>query len=261
MTATGNTPDDLGIRPLTARSVLLSTLLGVEPPELPAGRLVATARLFGVEDGTARVALSRMVAAGEVVAVDGRYRLAGRLLERQRRQLAGRHPPPAGPWVGGWHVAVVTAVRRSARERSELRGALGGGRLAEWREGVWARPDNLSRPELPATLRDHVAWLTAHPADDPADLARRLWDLGGWATVARGLLDRLEDMADALAGGDPAALAPGFVLSAAVVRHLAADPLLPVALLPDGWPGPALRTAYEAWDGSYQRTLRGWHRT
>ena len=260
MTATGNTTDELGIRPLTARSVLLSTLLGVDPPELPASRLVATARLFGVEDGTARVALSRMVRAGEVVAVGGRYRLAGRLLERQRRQLTGRHPPPAGPWAGAWHVAVVTATGRSARQRAELRGALAGARLAEWREGVWVRPDNLRRPELPSALRDHVAWLDARPDDDPADVASQLWDLGPWATVARGLLDRLDATASALGEGDTAALASGFVLSAAVVRHLAADPLLPPRLLPGGWPGPALRAAYDAWDASYQRTLGDYHR-
>ena len=34
-------------RPLTARSVVASTLLGVRPPELPAHSLVASAGLFG----------------------------------------------------------------------------------------------------------------------------------------------------------------------------------------------------------------------
>ncbi|MCU1375406.1 MAG: PaaX protein C-domain protein, partial [Actinomycetia bacterium] len=112
MTTSRNSPE-LDLRPLPARSVLLSTLLGLDPPALPTARLVATARLFGIEEGTARVALSRMVAAGEVEPDDGRYRLAGRLLERQRRQASARHPP-AHDWDGRWHLAVVTAGRRSA---------------------------------------------------------------------------------------------------------------------------------------------------
>jgi phenylacetic acid degradation operon negative regulatory protein len=42
-----------------------------------------------------------------------------------------------------------------------------------------------------------------------------------------------------------AADVPGrFVTAAAMVRHLLTDPVLPVELLPDGWPGGALRDAY-----------------
>ncbi|HWE70275.1 MAG TPA: hypothetical protein VG205_07915, partial [Acidimicrobiales bacterium] len=76
---------------MTARSVLASTLLGVDPPELPVAYLVHVAGLFGINDNRARVALSRMLASGEA-STDGagRYRLAGRLLDRQERQLASR---------------------------------------------------------------------------------------------------------------------------------------------------------------------------
>ncbi|MCU1487116.1 MAG: transcriptional regulator PaaX family [Actinomycetia bacterium] len=239
--------------------MLLSTLLGLDPPALPTARLVATAGLFGISEGTARVALSRMAAAGEVVADDGRYRLAGRLLDRQRRQASGLHPPDA-PWAGGWHLAVVTAGRRSALERGELRAALAGGRLAEWREGVWTRPDNLPTPVLAPRLAGHAAWLAATPDLDPTALAATLWDLEGWATTAGALVDRLTATQAALDAGDTDALAPGFVLSAAVLRHLAGDPLLPAELLPGGWPGPILRQIYERWDAAYRAVLAGWHR-
>jgi phenylacetic acid degradation operon negative regulatory protein len=257
---TRNTSDDLGLRPLTARSVLLSTLLGLDPPRLPAGRLVATAGLFGISEGTARVALSRMAAAGEVAVQDGRYELVGRLLERQRRQSSGRRPPGGGRWRGSWHVAVVTAGARTPAERSDLRGALAGGRLAEWREGVWARPDNLPAPTLPGHLAGQTTWLRATPDADAATLAAELWDLDGWSGTASALLERLDGTRAALDVGDTNALAPGFVLSAAVLRHLAADPLLPAPLLPDGWPGAQLRSTYEGWDGAYRRVLAAWHR-
>ena len=64
MASTRNT---VGARPrLTARSVLASTLLGLDPPELRTAALVAGAELLGVSPGTARVAISRMVTAGEL---------------------------------------------------------------------------------------------------------------------------------------------------------------------------------------------------
>ncbi|MGH9083953.1 MAG: PaaX domain-containing protein, C- domain protein, partial [Acidimicrobiales bacterium] len=77
-------------RPLAARSVLASVLLGTDPPWLPTPLLVRTAALFGISEGAVRTALSRMVATGEAAVEDGGYRLAGRLVARQARQAASR---------------------------------------------------------------------------------------------------------------------------------------------------------------------------
>jgi phenylacetic acid degradation operon negative regulatory protein len=229
---------------LTARSVLASTLLGLDPPVLSVGRLVETATLFGIAEGTARTALSRMAAAGEVTADGGRYRLTGRLLGRQRRQDEGRHPQLRA-WTGRWRMAVVTTERRTAPDRAELRAALARLRLAEWREGVWVRPDNLDL-ELPELATEHCSWVVADIDDD----LRGLWDLDGWAKEALQLRRELATTDD---------LADGFVLSAAVLRHLAADPLLPPALLPARWPGDELRAAYDEWDHAYRARLASWH--
>ena len=43
-------------KPMTARSVVASTLLGIEPPRLPARILVRSGELFGIAEGTTRVA-------------------------------------------------------------------------------------------------------------------------------------------------------------------------------------------------------------
>jgi phenylacetic acid degradation operon negative regulatory protein len=251
---------ELGLRPLTARSVVLSTLLGLDPPTLPASRLVATAGLFGIGEGTTRVALSRMTAAGELTADDGVYRLGDRLLERQRRQASGRRPP-RGRWRGGWHLAVVTAGRRAADERAALRDALLAGRMATWRDGVWLRPDNLERPELAPKLAAQCTWVAGAPDEDPPSLAAQLWDLAGWATTAHRLIEGLDATRGPLDRGDTDVLAAGFVRSAAVLRHLAADPLLPAALLPEPWPGDDLRAVYDGWDAAYRRVLASWHRS
>jgi phenylacetic acid degradation operon negative regulatory protein len=244
---------------------LASTLLGLDPPTLPVGQLVETAGLFGISENTARTALSRMTAAGEVEADDGRYRLTGRLLERQRRQDEGRRPRRRR-WNARWRLAIVTTDRRAAADRAALRDELARLRLAEWREGVWARPDNLEL--APSGLAQaHCAWATAELDDlqhtkAPSlqagrELAAALWALGDWAAEATELLGELRSLP--VDGTD--VLAPGFVLSAAVLRHLASDPLLPDELLPRRWPGDELRSTYDDWDGAYRRLLAGWHRS
>lgn len=247
-------------RSLTARSVLLSVLLGTEPPRLPVGLLVRTAELFGIAEGTARTALSRMAAAGEVAATDGRYEIAApRLLQRQVRQARSRRGDTL-PWSAGdpWVQAVVVADgRRPPDERAALRAALRDARLAELREGIWMRPANLGPP--PPIVADELslAWFRATP-DDPVALARRLWDLPGWAHVADDLRTDVASLTPALESGDRAALADGFVVSAAVLRHFQADPLLPAALLPGDWPGPPLRHDYDRFDAAYRAVLRAW---
>lgn len=232
--------------------MLASTLLGTEPPALPVARLVAVAGLFGVSEGSARVALSRMAAAGEVEADGGRYRLAGHLLERQRRQAVSRSPRMRA-WRDRWAVVVLAGEGRPADDRAVLRRVLSQARLAEVRIGTWVRPDNLAVPTPEGAIR-----FTGRLEGDRAALAARLWPLAEWARRARSLLDDLERQAPALAAGDTTALAPGFVTSAAVLRHLQADPLLPDELLPAGWPGPRLRADYDAWDATYRALLRTW---
>ena len=240
--------------PLTARSVLASALLGMDPPELPVAQLVRLTGLFGISENRARVALSRMVAGGEATSDGtGLYRLAGHLAARQSRQSASRAGTTAS-YDGEWWLAVVTTTGSSADVRSARRRALAYRRLAELREGVWMRPANLA-VQLPDPLHGDIELMRARPAD-PEALTHQLWDLAAWSARAVGLLRDLQ----ALAPDGPDALAPGFELSAAVLRHLQADPLLPAQLLPTDWPGAPLRAAYDQWDARYRSTLRDWSR-
>ena len=63
--------------------------------------------------------------------------------------------------------------------------------------------------------------------DDPAGLARQLWDLTAWARTAERLLKDMATASDT----------PGrFVAAAGMVRHLLTDPVLPDELLPPDWP-------------------------
>ncbi|MFF9768935.1 PaaX family transcriptional regulator C-terminal domain-containing protein [Streptomyces sp. NPDC014636] len=233
-------PDPAGLRPLSARSVVLSLLLGVHPPQLPVRDLVRLVEPFGVGGSTLRAALSRMVSAGDLRRSDAVYRLSDRLLARQRRQDDAVRPRTRA-WDGDWEMVVITATGRGPAERADLRARLTALRLAELREGVWLRPANLDRP-LPADLRQVALTCTARPDEPPRELADRLWPPAGWAATARSLLAR------AAAADHPADRLTAY---AAAVRHLLTDPVLPSVLLPPDWPGEALRAAY----ADYRREL------
>ena len=155
---------------------------------------------------------------------------------------------------------VVADAPRSADSRAALRAALAGARLAELREGVWARPDNLGDlpAAVPSATADALQWFRTTPDGDPVALAARLWPLADWSARAGELVARMAGLVGPLEAGEPDVLADGFVLSADVLRHVQADPLLPPALLPPDWPGPHLRTTYDRYDAAYRTTLGTW---
>jgi len=232
------------ITTLTARSVALSTLLGYHPPALPISALIKVGGLFGIAERATRVALTRMVKDGDVAVEDGVYRLSDRLLRRQAKQDEVTSPQ-AQPWNGDWQMAVVIGSARPLAERVALRKQMVSYRMAELREGVWLRPDNLRR-ELNGLLGEQCTFFNTRYAD-PEALVGQLWDLPGWAAEATRLLAVLRDAHT---------LVDGFMATAEVIRHLLLDPSLPDQLLPSGWPGEELRSSYESFKVDYARRLR-----
>lgn len=234
-------PVAVDLKPLSARSVVLSLLLGSHPDRMTSAQLTRAGEHLGIPAATIRVALTRAVAAGDLRRQDGDYVLGDRLVARQRRQDEGVADAETA-WDGTWEMAIVVVTGRPGTKRAALRDTLAGARLAELREGVWTRPANLRR--APTNATDPVlACFRARPDHDPAQLARELWDLRGWAADGRSLLDRLARTRDP---------ALRLAVAAHIVRHLTADPLLPRELLPSDWPGAELRAAYQA----YQAELR-----
>jgi phenylacetic acid degradation operon negative regulatory protein len=232
-------------------------LLGVNPPRLSSRHIVKAGALFGISEGTTRVALSRMSQGGELTADGGYYELSGHLLDRYERQHESRSPQ-AGDWSGEWSLLTVRTGRREAEDRADLRTAMGVLRFGELRPGVWTRPDNLDAarsPEAWGTALAQCRTFKARP-DDPAGLCAELWDLPGWDAEAEGLRRDMAPLIPRLVDSDATALADAFVVAAAVVRHLLADPLLPAALRPEASPAADLRADYDRYETAFKSLWR-----
>ncbi len=240
------------MRALNARSIALSTLLGTHPPTLPASSLVAFGELFGVNGGTMRTALSRLVAAGDLELDGGRYTLAARLQARQAAQDSGRRVVDT-TWDDRWHTAIATVDHRDLADRRHVRALMANHRFAELRPTVWMRPANLPAPPL------DTDWIvvTAEPAGTPArELAGRLWDLDDLATRASELHERLLAADRTLRPDEPTDIPPAFTLAAEALRFLRSEPLLPPALTPAEWPVDRLRIDYERFEVRLQAMMR-----
>jgi phenylacetic acid degradation operon negative regulatory protein len=247
-------------RPLSARSVLASALLGSDHGRLTVAELVAVASLFGISAGAARTCLWRMVSNGELTGDGGSYALAGRLLERRERvDEAARIDDAADRWNGTWELAIVALERRSATDRLELRKAAAALHLAELREGVWIRPDNLDPqrfPTLRAVLDRQCTHFHGAATDITADKVGSLFSLGEWADDARALIEAMDVALTASERDDTAeSFTSAFALSIAVVRHLQMDPLLPVEFTGDHWPGHTLRSTYHRFDHAFKQRM------
>ena len=219
-------------RPMTARSVILSVLLGSHPAWATAGELLTLTAEFGLRESAVRVALTRLVNSGDLIRSADGYRLSDRLLARQRRQDDAIRPQ-LKQWDGTWTVLVVTSVGTDARIRATMRTGLHQNRFGELREGVWMRPDNLA-VDLPEAITERVRALRARDSE-PDELVSQLWDLPAWSGTATRLVAQMARAADTRGR---------FVTATAMVRHLLTDPALPAELLPADWPADALRDSY-----------------
>ncbi len=242
-------------RPLSARSVMASLLLGRRPAQASGRDLVRWCGLFGISAGTARVALHRMTAAGELRRDERGYVLVGGLAQRQREQESRLDSYPAR-WNGRWRMAVAVGRGRPAAVRADVRVELRRAGLAEWREGVWIRPANL----VDLVEDPRCAWLDTIPDDDPIALANQLFGPERWRRRADELLDRLGPTRAAMTTDPEANLADAFLAGAATLGHIRADPRLPTRLLPAPWPGTELRNAYRLYQREFAVVARAWFR-
>jgi phenylacetic acid degradation operon negative regulatory protein len=236
--------------------------LGADQPRLTVAQLVAIASLFGISAGASRTCLWRMVSNGELTSDNGSYSLTGHLLARRERvdDASRRDEAVNRGWDGTWELAVVRLDRRSAVDRLELRKAATALHLAELREGIWIRPDNLDPQRAPtarAVLDRQCIHFHSATSDIAPEVVASLFNLATWSRDARRLIAAMVDELSTNSAGDDsaAALAHQFALSIAAVRHLELDPLLPPELIVEEWPGASLRGTYREFDSTFKQRL------
>ena len=117
--------DALLDRPLNARSVIASLLLGVHPPRLPGARIVRWCALFGIAEGTARVALSRMVDRGSSRTTTASTSSPAGCASAAAARRTGAWSRRSVAWDGAWRIGVVggAATRRRRPRRAARRDA------------------------------------------------------------------------------------------------------------------------------------------
>lgn len=229
----GASPEAM-LEPLSPRSIVLSVLLGSHPPRMPVARLLDVTSLFGLADGTVRTALSRMVAAGDLVNEGGSYQLVGRLVERQAQQDAGRHHPPPS-WDGNWWTVAVLPDRRAMADRRTFRSWAIGARLGELRPDLWLRPANI---DIPTDAPDSLVTRGPLVSGDARQIVGLLWDLDDLERRSNAHRQALDRAATRLDEPDDRSLVDAFVTLAAAQQFLRTEPQLPSELEPGMSSGP-----------------------
>jgi phenylacetic acid degradation operon negative regulatory protein len=212
---------------------------------MPVAALVSAAGLFGIDENALRVAIARLLAAGQITRDErGQYRLGEAARAIDRRVLGWRDADSrVTRWSGGWWlVRSGTLPTARSRERRAREHAL---RLLGFRElvpGLALRPDNLrvSLPELQAELLElgleADALLALVRELDPATeaRARRLWQRGAFAQAyARSRKELAASEARLTRLSQEQAMVESFLLGGRVIRELVLDPLLPEPLAPE----------------------------
>src|SRR5262249_21573268 len=88
----------------TPKSLTLDLLSSLRGGSMPVPALVSAAALFGIEANALRVAIARLLAAGQIARDErGRYRLGAAAAPVDRRVLGWRRAEEAVErWRGGW---------------------------------------------------------------------------------------------------------------------------------------------------------------
>jgi phenylacetic acid degradation operon negative regulatory protein len=237
------------------------------------GSLIELAAPFGVNDRLLRTSVFRLAQEGWLVANRDRRRSAYAILpqalprfERANRRIYG---PLEVHWDGTWTLVMATGGGIEAPVRAALRKELLWEGYAQLCPGVFGHPasdsavldDLLNRTgALHKVFACSASSLPDVGGRSLPELVAEGWDL---SDVSAGYEQFIEQFSPLLALQTEAAIAPeqAFVIRTLLIhayrRVQLHDPMLPVELLPDPWPGARAyelaRTLYRAVQGGAEQ--------
>jgi len=232
--------------------------------EVSLGLVYDTANTAGLDDQPLRLAIRRMIAAGEVVQ-SGRGRggtlsltpIGRERLQRDRLALRLAFAQDAGqaPWDGFWRLLAFNIQEDDRSVRDALRRQLIAAGAAPIAPGLYVSPHDLTGMlDTPARLIKATAGeLDVRGVTDPRVLAEQLWP-------AQPILDAYAAVETVLAAPDSDPLVQQLRLAEALELALRDDPLLPAELRSGPWEPARIRSAWSAaWNSlSDDRLYRGW---
>ncbi len=203
------------------------------------GTLLEVFAGMGIGAGVVRTAMSRLAADGWLertrIGRNSFYRLTGTGGAAYVTAAERIYGGPAPGWDGTFHLLLAG----NAAERDSVQDALQRAGFGVAAPGVWIAPAYVRVPPEAAGLLRMTG--TVNP-DDARDLAARAWPLSGTAEAYRRFIGTFAPLQHGLAGaGDLDALVARVLLIHEYRRIVLRDPCLPLALLPDDWPGTAAR--------------------
>ncbi|MET1076127.1 MAG: PaaX family transcriptional regulator C-terminal domain-containing protein [Umezawaea sp.] len=234
----------------SARSVLM-TVLGeyVLPRDAPVwtSTLVAVLAMFGIEEKSARQALSRTAAEGWLESERVGRRVRWSLTKPGYRLLSeGAHRiyefgRGQETWDGRWLMLFVSVPESQRDLRHRLRTRLAWAGFGSPQPGVWVSPNTRRQVEAAKIVADLgvetpvTSFLAEHgEIGAEADLVTRAWDLSG-------LEERYEDFIDEFSAITPPTAQNALHAQTLLVhewrRFPFLDPGLPARLLPANWSG------------------------
>lgn len=230
------------------------------------------ANLAGLDDQPVRLAIRRLIAAGDALQ-GGRGRAgvlrlsdAGRQrLHRDRQSLALAFAQDAGEvrWDGRWRLIAVSAPEADRRVRDGLRRELGELGAVAISTGLYVSPHDL-REALPASATPFISTATAgdlvlRGISDPHLIAETLWPAAPIATAYRTIEDALRDDDERPARPSVVRL---LLLAEALERAMRPDPLIPLELRRRPWVPTTIRSAWglrwDALSGDAGPVYPGW---
>ncbi len=221
----------------------------------------------GVGEQPVRLAIRRMIAAGEIVQSGrgrgGTLRLTGEGLQRLDRdrialRLAALQDAGEAPWDGRWQLIAISTPESERAIRDQLRRRLLESGAAAVSTGLYVSPHDLT-DLLPTGGREHLVLaaadrLTVRGQQQPQVIAEMLWPA---TPLLRGYTEL-----DALTGtvrkrvrgaGTDAARGLMITLAVALEQAIRPDPLIPAELRRGTWRPSRSRAAWRAAWNALQR--------
>ncbi|TDC85673.1 PaaX family transcriptional regulator [Micromonospora sp. KC606] len=232
---------------------------------LPSAAIVALLGEFGVTSGAARTAISRLARRGVLEGSrQGRhssYRLtqpAAANLSVGGGEIAAFAADPEC-WDGAWTLVAFSIPQEEGAQRRALRDGLRWRGYAPLYDGVWVSPHAMTaeaRAALAAVALGTMSVFRARHVELETETSRSpvdAWDVAGIAARYRTFIRRwaalLPRMAAGRVTGARAVRARTEVMDT-YRRFPVLDPLLPVELMPSGWPRARARELFVAvYDG------------